>query len=60
MLRVGYLPDNLPFAFFNAAGDLVGFDIEMAHTLARDLRVELEFVPIAREGDERPGRHRRV
>ena len=57
-LRVGYLPDNLPFAFFNAAGDLVGFDIEMAHTLARDLRVGLEFVPIVREADERPGQHR--
>lgn len=48
-LRVGYLPDNLPFAYFNAAGDLVGFDIEMAHTLARDLDVALEFVPMARE-----------
>ena len=47
-LRVGYLPDNLPFAYFNAAGDLVGFDIEMAHTLARDLGVQLEFVPIER------------
>jgi len=46
---VGYLPDNLPFAYFNAAGDLVGFDIEMAHTLARDLGVKLEFVPVARE-----------
>jgi proton glutamate symport protein len=48
LLRVGYLPDNLPFAYFNAAGDLVGFDIEMAHTLARDLGVKLEFVPIER------------
>jgi len=45
---VGYLPDNLPFAYFNAAGDLVGFDIEMAHTLARDLGVTLEFVPVGR------------
>ena len=48
-IRVGYLPDNLPFAYFNAAGDLVGFDIEMAHTLARDLGVGLEFVPIDRD-----------
>lgn len=48
-LRVGYLPDNLPFSYFNAAGDLVGFDVEMAHTLARDLGVGLEFVPIVRE-----------
>src|SRR5262245_18489761 len=41
LLRVGYLPDNLPFAFFNGKGDLVGFDIEMAHGLARDLGVQL-------------------
>ena len=47
-LRVGYTPDNLPFAYFNAAGELVGLDIEMAHTLARDLGVQLEFVPIER------------
>ncbi len=47
-LRVGYLPGNLPMAFFNAAGDLVGFDIEMAHILARDLGVGLEFVPLER------------
>ena len=48
ILRVGYLPDNMPFAYFNASGELVGFDIEMAHTLARDLGVQLEFVPIER------------
>jgi Na+/H+-dicarboxylate symporter len=48
-LRVGYLPDNLPFAFVNTAGDLVGFDIEMAHILARELGVDLAFVPIERE-----------
>ena len=45
-VRVGYFPNYLPFSYFNAAGDLVGFDIEMAHTLARDLNVALEFVPI--------------
>src|SRR4029450_4678182 len=49
LLRVGYLPDNLPFAFFNGKGDLVGFDIEMAHGLARDLGVRLAFVPVARD-----------
>jgi ABC-type amino acid transport substrate-binding protein len=49
VLRIGYLPDNLPFAYFNAAGDLVGFDVEMAHTLARDIGSKLEFVPIVRE-----------
>ncbi len=49
VLRVGILPDSLPFAFTNAEGSLVGFDVEMANKLARDLDVRLEFVPIARE-----------
>jgi Na+/H+-dicarboxylate symporter/ABC-type amino acid transport substrate-binding protein len=48
-LRVGYLPDALPFAFFNRAGDLVGFDVELAHTLARELGVSLTLVPIDRD-----------
>ena len=39
----------LPFAFFNDAGNLVGYDVELAHVLARDLRVRLELVPIDRE-----------
>ena len=43
-LRVGYVPDSLPFAFTNRAGDVVGFDIGMAHRLARELGVGLEFV----------------
>lgn len=47
-LLVGYLPDSLPFTYFNAAGQLVGFNVEMAHTLARELGVALEFVPITR------------
>jgi ABC-type amino acid transport substrate-binding protein len=46
-LRVGYLPDSLPFTYFNTEGQLVGFNVEMAHTLARDLGVVLEFVPIS-------------
>jgi Na+/H+-dicarboxylate symporter/ABC-type amino acid transport substrate-binding protein len=46
-LRVGYLPDSLPFTYFNTQGQLVGFNIEMAHTLARDLSIVLEFVPIS-------------
>jgi ABC-type amino acid transport substrate-binding protein len=49
LLRVGYMSDNLPFAYFNGKGDLVGFDIEMAHLLARDLGVELAFVPVTRD-----------
>jgi ABC-type amino acid transport substrate-binding protein len=50
VLTVGYLPDSLPYAFFNAAGDLVGLDVELAHRLAGELGVRLEFVPLDREG----------
>ena len=49
VLRVGYLPDALPFAFFNQSGDLVGFDVELAHRMAREMGVSLAFVPVARE-----------
>lgn len=41
-LRIGYLPERLPFAFQNKDGKLVGFDMELAHALARDLNVTLE------------------
>jgi Na+/H+-dicarboxylate symporter len=49
ILRVGYMDDSLPYAYFNAAGDLVGFDVEMAHALARELGVRLQFVPVERD-----------
>ncbi len=45
VLRVGYKADNLPFSYLNVTGELVGFDIDLAHRLARELGVELEFVP---------------
>jgi ABC-type amino acid transport substrate-binding protein len=48
VLTVGYLADSLPYAFFNAAGDLVGLDVELAHRLAAELSVSLEFVPLDR------------
>jgi ABC-type amino acid transport substrate-binding protein len=48
-VRVGYLKDRLPYAFENAHGQLVGFDIEMAHDLARTLNLALEFVPLERD-----------
>jgi ABC-type amino acid transport substrate-binding protein len=43
-LRVGYHPENLPFSFVNDKGDLVGFDVELMHVLARELKVEIEFI----------------
>lgn len=48
-LRVGFLPDALPFAFFNQRQELVGFDIELAHRLAGELGVRLELVAVPRE-----------
>jgi Na+/H+-dicarboxylate symporter len=46
-LRVGYDPHHVPFSFFNARGELVGLDIELAHGLAETLGLKLEFVPVA-------------
>jgi Na+/H+-dicarboxylate symporter len=44
-LRVGFVDDKLPFAFFNTSRDLVGMDVEVAALLARDLGVAgVEFV----------------
>ncbi len=47
-LRVGYFANALPWVFRNARGELVGFDIEMVHLLARELEVKLELVRIER------------
>jgi ABC-type amino acid transport substrate-binding protein len=44
ILRIGFNEDKLPFAYFNFQRDLVGFDINLAHALAKDLDVTLEFV----------------
>ncbi|MGE0622093.1 MAG: cation:dicarboxylase symporter family transporter [Pseudomonadales bacterium] len=52
-LRVGYLPDALPFAFTNPAGEVVGFDIELAHELAQDLGASLELVRISADDIDR-------
>jgi ABC-type amino acid transport substrate-binding protein len=44
LIRIGFRPDHLPFSFFNAKDELVGLDIEMAHHLASELGVRIEFV----------------
>lgn len=46
IIRVGFYNDEIPFSYFNAKGELVGFGIDMAHELASALNVEIEFVPI--------------
>jgi len=48
VLKVGYVKDALPYSFINDNNELVGFDVEMAHMLAKDIGVKLEFVPFAR------------
>src|SRR5262245_1754877 len=48
-IRVGYLDGAMPYSYFNGRGDLVGFDVEMAYTLAAELRLEIDFVPVPRE-----------
>jgi ABC-type amino acid transport substrate-binding protein len=45
LLRVGYIVDNVPFSYFNHNNELVGFDISLAHKLAEDLDVQVEFIP---------------
>ncbi len=45
-LRVGFSKDRLPFAFVNAKGHVVGYDMELVHALARDLDVSLEIVKL--------------
>jgi Na+/H+-dicarboxylate symporter/ABC-type amino acid transport substrate-binding protein len=45
-LRIGYFRDDLPYAFHNNEGKLVGFDIEILNLLADDLGVSIEFVRI--------------
>ncbi len=45
-LRVGYEPDFAPFSFLNHDSVLVGYGIDLAHLLAADLNVSIEFVPI--------------
>jgi ABC-type amino acid transport substrate-binding protein len=49
VIRIGFDPTKMPFAYFSANDQLIGFDIEMAYYLADDLHVNIEFVPIASE-----------
>jgi Na+/H+-dicarboxylate symporter/ABC-type amino acid transport substrate-binding protein len=49
-LRVGVFADRLPFVFVNREGLLLGFDVEMAQLLGRDLGVRVEFVEMEAAG----------
>jgi Na+/H+-dicarboxylate symporter/ABC-type amino acid transport substrate-binding protein len=43
-LRVAYLKNRLPYAFRNKLGNVVGYDMAMIHSLAKDLGVTLEII----------------
>ena len=45
-LRVGFRSNALPYSYVNSRGDIVGFDIELVHALARDLGVTIEFTEV--------------
>ena len=45
-IRVGFYKNAMPFAFFNQDSMLVGYGIDLAHQLAADLGVSIEFVPV--------------
>ena len=53
-IRVGYYSQTLPFAFLNDQGQVVGFDMEMMHELARNLgiRIELSHLKDLRQGPQ--------
>ncbi len=46
VIRIGFDPDNLPWSYYNSQNQLVGFDVDMAHQLAYELGIEIEFVPL--------------
>jgi Na+/H+-dicarboxylate symporter len=48
-IRVGYIPKRIPFSYLNTVGELVGFDVDMAHKLAKDFEWNIEFIPIDQE-----------
>ena len=45
IIKVGYNSNAIPFAYFNQHKELVGFDISLAHDLAKTLGVSITFVP---------------
>ncbi len=47
-IRIGFYEDSAPFTFYNEDSLLVGLGIDLAHRLAADLKVGIEFVPIKR------------
>lgn len=49
VIRVG-MSTFVPWAMRDKNGDLIGFEIDVANKLAKDMEVEIEFVPTAWDG----------
>lgn len=49
-LRVGLEPGYMPFEMQNKESKVVGFDVDMAKLMAKEMGVELELVPTAWDG----------
>jgi ABC-type amino acid transport substrate-binding protein len=49
VLRVCVSPDAMPWAFRNGRGEIVGFDVGVAHLLAVELRTRLSLVVVPRK-----------
>ena len=49
-LRVGMEPGYMPFEMQNKQSKIVGFDVDMAKVMAKEMGVELELVPTAWDG----------
>ncbi len=46
VVRVGVRNDNPPISFIDENGDWVGFDLDLAEALGRQLGLEVELVPV--------------
>lgn len=45
-LKAGVQVAQVPWGYTDASGKLTGFDVEFVRTIAKDLGVEVEFVPV--------------
>lgn len=50
VLRVGMEPGYMPFEMTNKKGDIIGFDVDMAKSIAKAMGVKLELVSTAWDG----------
>ncbi|MDR1448763.1 MAG: transporter substrate-binding domain-containing protein [Propionibacteriaceae bacterium] len=45
-IRIGVFSDKAPFGYVNSAGDYAGYDVVYARRIAKDLGLDVEFVPV--------------